>query len=93
MQTITYGSTQIPIRSTSAHKMLISNKDLADICFVFELLLDSTRLLNPSMIYENKHYIEYDNIIYWTREGIIRICILLSNIESLEFADFIENLK
>jgi len=93
MYTISYNFTQIPIKSTPTDKILISNKDLADICFVYELLVDSTRLLNPTMIYKNKHYVKDKDTIYWTAKGIIRICLLLSNPESLEFADFMENIK
>jgi hypothetical protein len=90
MQTLTYKSIEIPIKSTATHKLLISNKDLADICFVYEQLLDSTRVLNPSILYENTHYIKDDDMIYWTPKGIIRVCILLVNPEALKFADFIE---
>jgi len=90
MQTLAYKSIEIPIKSTATHKLLISNKDLANICFVYEKLLDSTRILNLSILYENTHYIKYDDMIYWTHKGIIRACILLANPEALKFADFIE---
>lgn len=92
MQMITYRTTAIPIKSTPSHDLLIANKHLADICFVTESLLDSTRRLHPSILYENKHYVVYEDEIFWSRGGIVRICLLLSNIESLEFADFIESL-
>lgn len=91
MQTITFNSFQLVIHTTKMCNFLISNEDFADVCFVFEKLIDMTRNLNPSILIEDKHYINIENKIFWTKEGIVRVCILLSNTEALDFANFIED--
>lgn len=48
---------------------------------------------NKNSILKDKHYVFIDDICYWTKEGIIRVCILLNNDESIEFANFLESLK
>ena len=91
MNSIKYQNHIIPIYTNEKYDFLISNKDLADICMVFERLVDQTLYLNnESVLIEGKHYIEINEKRYWTKTGIVRICILLQNEEALDFGEFIE---
>lgn len=90
MKTLEYKSQQIQIHQTKNHPFLIENSNLADICVVFEHLINSTYNLNNYILKVNHHFIYIKGTRYWTKFGIIRMAMLLQNVESLEFADFIE---
>jgi len=89
---IIFQNIEIQVYQTKNHPFLIENSHLAEIFAVFEHLLNSTYNLNKFILKENYHFIYIDNTKYWTKFGIIRMAILLQNVESLEFADFIEEL-
>jgi len=92
MKTLKFQSQKIQIHQTKNHPFLIENSHLENICVVFEHLINSTYNLNKFILKENHHFIYIESTRYWTKFGIIRMAILLQNVESLEFADFIEEL-
>jgi len=93
MKTLIFKNNKIQIHQIKNHPFLIENSHLADICVVFEHLINSTCNLNKYILKENHHFIYIDGIRYWTKFGIIRMAMLLQNVESLEFADFIEEIE
>jgi len=93
MKPLIYKSLQINIKSTLTHSFLIATKDLAEVCYVFESLILQTKRLNTYILLEGQHHITINDTTYWTKEGIIRLALLLANCESLEFANFLELLK
>ena len=93
MKPLIYISFQINIKSTPTYSFLIETKELAKVCYVFESLILQTKRLNTYILLENQHHTTINNTTYWTKEGIIRLALLLSNCESIEFANFLEKLQ
>ena len=80
MKTLTFKDNKIQIHQTKTHPFLIENSHLTDICVVFEHLINSTYNLN-------KYILKKTTILF-----ILRVQATGQNVESLEFADFIEEL-
>jgi len=91
MKILKFNEFKVTIKTTNLYNFLLSHEDLSNIFFVYEYLLTETIYLNPSYLYENVHYVQVEEMIFWTKSGIIRAGILIGCDESLNFADFIEN--
>jgi len=92
MKPLIYKSFQINIKSTPTHSFLIVTKELAKVCYVFESLILQTKRFNTYILLEGQHHITIKDTTYWTKEGIIRVALLLLNCESIEFANYLEKL-
>ena len=93
MKPLIYKSFQRNIKSTPTHSFLIPTKELAKVCYVCENLIVQTKRLNTVILQEEQHHITIKDTTYWTKDGIIRLALLLANCESIEFADFLEKLE
>jgi len=71
---------------------LIATKELSEVCYVFESLILQTKRLNTYILLEEQHHITIKDTTYWTKEGIIRLALLLLNCESIEFANYLEKI-